>query len=38
MITICNEELIPCRLYLLKTDKLIIKNKQEDGLIFTFIQ
>ncbi|CAD8139460.1 unnamed protein product [Paramecium octaurelia] len=38
MITIFNEEMIPCRVYLLKTDKLIIKNKQEEGLTFTFIQ
>ncbi|CAD8060920.1 unnamed protein product [Paramecium sonneborni] len=38
MITISNEQLNPCRLYLLKTDKLIIKNKQEEGLTFTFIQ
>ncbi|CAD8042974.1 unnamed protein product [Paramecium primaurelia] len=38
MITISNQQLIPCRLYLLKTDKLIIKNKQEEGLTFTFIQ
>ncbi|CAD8044881.1 unnamed protein product [Paramecium primaurelia] len=38
MITISNQELTPCRLYLLKTDKLNIKNKQEEGLTFTFIQ
>ncbi|CAD8052952.1 unnamed protein product [Paramecium sonneborni] len=38
MITISNKEMNPCRLYLLKTDKLIIRNKQEEGLTFTFIQ
>ncbi|CAD8133403.1 unnamed protein product [Paramecium octaurelia] len=38
MITISNQEMSPCRLYLLKADKFIIKNKQEEGLTFTFIQ
>ncbi|CAD8081038.1 unnamed protein product [Paramecium sonneborni] len=38
MITICNHELMPNRLYLLKQDKLILKNEQEHGLSFTFQQ
>ncbi|CAD8162028.1 unnamed protein product [Paramecium pentaurelia] len=38
MITICNDELMPNRLYLLKQEKLILRNEQEHGLSFIFQQ